>query len=88
MSAVRVQAMPGAAIGAHVGDIAALRIAVFREWPYLYDGDVDYEASYLSTYMRSPDSVVVGCASRRSCLKISACRRTARWAAGTSAAPC
>ena len=59
MSAVRVQAMPGAAIGAHVGDIAALRIAVFREWPYLYDGDADYEASYLSTYTRSPDSVVV-----------------------------
>ncbi|UHQ21046.1 GNAT family N-acetyltransferase [Lysobacter sp. KIS68-7] len=51
--------MPGPAIGEHIADIAQLRIAVFREWPYLYDGDLGYEATYLSTYTRAPDSVVV-----------------------------
>jgi len=59
MSAVRVAAMAGPAIGDHIADIARLRIAVFRDWPYLYDGDVDYEQTYLSTYVRTPDSVVV-----------------------------
>lgn len=39
--------------------LAALRIAVFAEWPYLYDGDAAYEADYLATYARSADSVFV-----------------------------
>lgn len=49
----------GAAIEPHLDDIARLRIAVFREWPYLYDGDAAYEAEYLKTYVASPRSVVV-----------------------------
>jgi GNAT superfamily N-acetyltransferase len=39
--------------------LAALRIAVFRDWPYLYDGDLAYEEKYLATYARSPRSVFV-----------------------------
>ncbi|MFN8304183.1 MAG: GNAT family N-acetyltransferase [Saprospiraceae bacterium] len=31
-------------------DLAALRITVFREYPYLYEGTTDYEKSYLKTY--------------------------------------
>ena len=41
-------------------DIARLRITVFRDWPYLYDGSLDYERDYLSVYRDSPKSVVVG----------------------------
>lgn len=44
---------------AHVDDVARLRIAVFREWPYLYDGDLDYERDYLGTYLASPASALV-----------------------------
>lgn len=40
-------------------DLARLRIAVFRDWPYLYDGDLDYERNYLGTYARSPESLFV-----------------------------
>src|SRR5690606_10567134 len=36
-----------------------LRIMVFREFPYLYDGSLDYEAEYLDTYVRSADSLCV-----------------------------
>ena len=36
-----------------VEQVAALRITVFREWPYLYDGSVDYEARYLSAFAAS-----------------------------------
>lgn len=31
-------------------ELAALRIAVFRDFPYLYEGTVDYEKTYLQTY--------------------------------------
>lgn len=31
-------------------DLAALRIAVFYDFPYLYEGTVEYEKTYLETY--------------------------------------
>jgi GNAT superfamily N-acetyltransferase len=42
-----------------VDELAGLRIAVFRDWPYLYDGDRDYERDYLAAYAASPRSVCV-----------------------------
>lgn len=44
----------------HLDAIAALRIEVFRAWPYLYDGDVAYERAYLQPYTESRSAVVVG----------------------------
>lgn len=41
-------------------DVAALRIAVFRDWPYLYDGDTEYERNYLQAYIESTQSTVIG----------------------------
>ncbi|HRQ91226.1 MAG TPA: GNAT family N-acetyltransferase, partial [Bacteroidia bacterium] len=35
----------------HLRELGGLRIAVFREYPYLYDGDLDYEERYLETYV-------------------------------------
>jgi len=40
--------------------VARLRIAVFRDWPYLYDGDLEYERGYLQSYRDSKRAVVVG----------------------------
>jgi GNAT superfamily N-acetyltransferase len=40
-------------------DLAQLRIQVFNAYPYLYDGDAEYEASYLSEFMAAPDAVLV-----------------------------
>ncbi len=45
---------------AALDDLARLRIEVFRDFPYLYEGDVDYERRYLATYMASPGAVIVG----------------------------
>ena len=39
--------------------IAELRMEVFKEYPYLYDGDLEYEAKYLDYYIRSKKSLVV-----------------------------
>ncbi|MES1928460.1 acetyltransferase (GNAT) family protein [Salinisphaera dokdonensis CL-ES53] len=47
----------GAEIAPYVEELAALRIRVFRDFPYLYDGDVDYEREYLATYVNSPRSL-------------------------------
>lgn len=56
---IRVELATGAAIRAHLGAIAALRIAVFREYPYLYEGSMAYEHEYLGSYAGSPASLVV-----------------------------
>ena len=41
-------------------DVARLRIAVFRAWPYLYDGSFDYEHQYLQSYRDSVGAILVG----------------------------
>lgn len=56
---LRIECVRGAAIAPFLPALAALRIRVFRDWPYLYDGDLDYEAEYLKTYSRSPRSLFV-----------------------------
>ncbi|WP_284165877.1 GNAT family N-acetyltransferase [Frigidibacter sp. SD6-1] len=48
------------AFAAALDDVARLRITVFRDWPYLYDGDLDYERKYLAAYLESQGSLVVG----------------------------
>jgi GNAT superfamily N-acetyltransferase len=57
---IHVQALTGAALEAALDDVARLRIAVFRDWPYLYDGDLAYERDYLAVYRDNPRAVVVG----------------------------
>ena len=56
---IAVETLVGAAVQPWLAELAALRIAVFRDWPYLYDGDLDYEANYLATYAASPASLFV-----------------------------
>ncbi len=40
-------------------ELARLRIRVFRDFPYLYDGDLAYEERYLAAYADSPGAVIV-----------------------------
>jgi GNAT superfamily N-acetyltransferase len=54
-----VRALRGEALGAALEDVAALRIRVFRDWPYLYDGDMAYERRYLTAY-EGPGALLVG----------------------------
>jgi len=46
----------GKAILSVLDDLAALRIRIFRAFPYLYDGTLDYELSYLQTYTECQQS--------------------------------
>ena len=58
--ALKVQTLRGAQIEAALGAVAELRIEVFRDWPYLYDGDAAYERRYLEVYRDSPGAILVG----------------------------
>lgn len=49
----------GVDVAPYLDDVARLRTAVFRDWPYLYNGDAGYERDYLAAYAASPDSVFV-----------------------------
>ena len=54
-----IQRLSGKTIIPWLPELARLRIQVFREFPYLYDGSVAYEEKYLRTYVDVPDSVMV-----------------------------
>jgi GNAT superfamily N-acetyltransferase len=59
MRGVRIECVRGRGLAPWLDAVARLRIAVFREFPYLYDGDAEYEARYLRRYADIPDSVCV-----------------------------
>lgn len=54
-----VATLRGAERAAALDGLAQLRIAIFREYPYLYDGTVDAEADYLADFFGSPEAVLV-----------------------------
>ena len=56
---VRILTSVGEAVRPHLEALAQLRITVFRDYPYLYDGDMAYEQRYLDAYARSRRSVFV-----------------------------
>ena len=57
---IRVEPLTGARLQAHLGDVARLRIEVFRDYPYLYDGDLEYERRYLAAFAAAENAVIVG----------------------------
>lgn len=56
---IRVARLTNADLAVALPDVARLRIKVFRDWPYLYDGDAAYEQDYLQTYRDSADAILV-----------------------------
>ena len=57
---IGMRTLTGAALETALDDVARLRIAVFRDWPYLYDGDFAYERDYLQSCRDSAGAIVVG----------------------------
>ncbi len=56
---MKIKALKGREAEAYIEALGRLRIEVFRDWPYLYDGNMDYERGYLQTFIESKDSVLV-----------------------------
>lgn len=55
-----IRPLRGGDLARALGDLAALRIRVFRDWPYLYDGDLGYERRYLKRFAASAEAVMIG----------------------------
>jgi GNAT superfamily N-acetyltransferase len=58
MHSLSFQTKKGPEIESVFDDLAALRIAVFRDYPYLYEGTISYEKDYLKTYALSERSLL------------------------------
>lgn len=43
----------------YILDLAELRMTVFREYPYLYDGSLSYEKKYLHQYIDCRESMII-----------------------------
>jgi GNAT superfamily N-acetyltransferase len=56
---MKLEVVSGQAITPFIPDLARLRIQVFREFPYLYDGDLDYETHYLEKFSDLPTATLV-----------------------------
>ncbi len=56
---IEVKTFTGTNALPYLSDLARLRITVFREFPYLYDGTVASEEAYLSTFAESEESIFV-----------------------------
>lgn len=40
--------------------MASLRINIFKDFPYIYDGSVDYEVKYLGRYLKAQNAQFIG----------------------------
>ena len=58
-SAVTLTSVHGPDILPWLDAAARLRISVFHEWPYLYEGTMEHERDYLRTYAEAPDALMV-----------------------------
>ena len=73
MSALVFRTVTGAEVPPFIPALARLRIAVFRDWPYLYEGNQAYEERYLRIYAESPRAAVVLALDRAEVVGASTC---------------
>ena len=59
MSHVEIRPVTGFAVEPWLDELEELRIEVFRDFPYLYQGNREYERRYLDRYAQSDRSVFV-----------------------------
>jgi GNAT superfamily N-acetyltransferase len=57
--ALDVRSLTGDEMRTVLPDLARLRIVVFRDWPYLYDGTLEYEEEYLAKFAKAKGAVCV-----------------------------
>lgn len=56
---LRIENLYSQDIKDHLDALAEMRCAVFREWPYLYEGSRAYEADYLKVYVDCPRALCI-----------------------------
>lgn len=56
---LKIKRLKGEEVIPYLSDLAKLRITIFKEYPYLYIGNMEYEMDYLKKYMTCSESIVV-----------------------------
>lgn len=56
---LRIVRLKGQEILPYIPELARLRISIFKSYPYLYEGDLEYERNYLSTYVNCSESIMI-----------------------------
>lgn len=54
-----IKAFKGPEARKYIDAIANMRISMFKEYPYLYDGSMEYEKEYLETYFKSENASIL-----------------------------
>jgi GNAT superfamily N-acetyltransferase len=57
--AITARALTGPDLAAALPELARLRMTVFRDWPYLYDGSLAYEQDYLAKFAAAKGAVCI-----------------------------
>ena len=60
MDQLRQKTATGSAIAKMIPQLGQLRIRVFHDFPYLYEGSQEYEENYLHVYTKNPLSIAFG----------------------------
>lgn len=58
-TSLEIQTLKGPLSQKYIKDLARLRITLFRDYPFLYDGSLDYEEKYLQPYTKSEQFLIV-----------------------------
>lgn len=56
---IQILTVTGEQVTRYIPELAALRIQIFREFPYLYEGSIEYEKEYLKIYAASHKTIIV-----------------------------
>ena len=56
---MKLEVIGGEKIKDVIDELGIFRISIFKEYPYLYDGNLDYERKYLSRYSNTSDSFLL-----------------------------
>jgi GNAT superfamily N-acetyltransferase len=54
-----MEILNGNGIKNYIDELGRFRIEIFKEFPYLYEGDLEYERKYLSRYPESPEGILI-----------------------------
>lgn len=59
MSNIKIRSFTGSGVKTYVPSIAKLRIEIFKEFPFLYVGDMNYETRYLKKFTQCKEAIAV-----------------------------
>lgn len=57
---IRIETLVGSDMEKALDGLAALRIQVFQEWPYLYEGNLEHEKNYIKTFAKLKHAALIG----------------------------